>query len=127
MLRTPLAVPGLGEPIPPETGILSGDNAVPYVGINAGTVLVETARVRLQAVYDPQAGHLMFTMLDMQEGGAAGVVLPVTQNGEYIVHGYAGSPVSTLEFTVNDYAGLMDMIRSRYNNRLVDVLDVSLT
>jgi hypothetical protein len=32
--------------------------------------------------------------------------------------------VSSLNITVNDYAGLWSMIRSGYSGRLVDVLDV---
>ena len=60
----------------------------------------------------------------MPEGGPAADEVSVTQNGEYILPGFSGSPVSTLEITVNNYAGLWDMIRNSYSGRLVDVLKV---
>ena len=124
-LRTPLAVPGLGLPSPPETGILTDKNPTAYAGINAGTVSADE-RLRIQVIQEVQEGRLLFSLLDMREGGAAGDEVIITQNGEYILPGFAGSAVSTLEITVNDYAGLWEMIRDSYGGRLVDVLDVSL-
>jgi hypothetical protein len=122
-LRTPLEVPGLGGETPPETGILTGNAATAYVGINAGTLTADE-RLRIQVVQDVAGEQLLFSLLDMQEGGAAGTAVVVTQNGEYILPGFADSAVSTLEITVNEYAALWDMIRNDYQGRLVDVLDV---
>jgi hypothetical protein len=124
-LRTPLEVPGLGGETPPETGILTGNAAAPYVGINAGTLTADE-RLRIQVVQDVAGEQLLFSLLDMQEGGAAGTAVVVTQNGEYILPGFADSAVSTLEITVNEYAALWDMIRNDYQGRLVDVLDVKM-
>lgn len=125
LLRTPLAVPGLGDPSPPETGILTDDNDTPYVGVNGGTVTADE-RLRIQVIQDLQEEELRFSLLDMTEGGAAGDEVTVKENGEYILPGFSGSAVSTLEITVNDYTELEDMIRESYGGRLVDVLDVRL-
>jgi len=126
MLRTPLAVPGLGNPSPPETGILTGSAAVPYVGINAGTVSADE-RLRIQVIQDLAAERLLFSLIDMKDGGAGGAEIPVIQNGEYIIPGFSGSAVNALEITVNNYAALWDMIRSNYGGRLADVLNVELS
>ena len=125
MLRTPLAVPGLGLAIPLETGILTGSSALAYVSINAGTATADE-RLRIQAVLNVQEDRLLLSLLDMQEGGAQGTAVEVSQNGEYILSGFSGSAVSSLEITVNDYAGLQAMVRDSYAGRLVDILDVSL-
>lgn len=125
MLRTPIAVPGLGQPIPPETGILTGNSALAYVSINAGTLTADE-RLRVQAVLDLLEDRLLLNLLDMQEGGVQGTVVEVNQDGEYILPGFSGSAVSSLEITVNDYAGLRAMVRDDYESRLVDILDVSL-
>ena len=124
-LRTPLTVPGLGLPTPPETGILTGNAATPYVGVNAGTLTADE-RLRIQVVYDQGHDWLSFNLIDMHEDGAEGAEVTVTQNGEYILPGFSGSNVSTLEITVNDYAALKTMVDMDYNNRLVDVLDVKM-
>lgn len=50
----------------------------------------------------------------------------ITQNGEYILPGFTGSAVSTLEITLNNYSGLWEMIRNSYGGRLVDILEVTL-
>ena len=122
-LRSILTVPGLGLPSPPETGILTGNAAAAYVGINGGTVTADE-RLRIQVIQDVAEERLLFSLLDMTEGGAAGEEVIVTQNGEYILNGFSGSAVSTLEITVNNYAALWEMIRNDYGGRLVDVLDV---
>ena len=124
-LRTPLAVPGLGNPSPPETGILTGNAATPFVGINAGSLTADE-RLRIQAVLAPGAEELFLSLLDMKEGGAVGAEVVVSANGEYIIPGFSGSAVSTLEITVNDYEALKEMIHNDYSGRLVDILDVSL-
>ncbi|XOF32799.1 MAG: DUF4469 domain-containing protein [Candidatus Electrothrix sp. YB6] len=124
-LRTPLAVPGLGGATPPETGILTGSAATAHVGINAGTLTADE-RLRIQVIQDLPGEQLLFSLIDMKEEGAAGAEIPVTGNGEYIIPGFAGSAVSTLEITVNDYTALWEMIRNNYNGRLVDILDVAM-
>ena len=124
-LRTPLAVPGLGTPSPPETGILTGNAATPYVGVNAGTLTADE-RLRIQVIFDPVTDKLLFNLIDMQEGGAAGDEVAVAQNGEYIIPGFSGSAVSTLEITVNDYAALKQLVHNHYSGRLVDILDLAM-
>ena len=125
MLRTPLTVPGLGSPSPPETGILTDNSATPYVGVNGGTVSADE-RLRIQVIQDLAEGALFFSLLDMQEDGAKGTAIEVMQNGEYIIPGFADSSVSSLEITVNDYAALWEMVRNHYSGQLIDVLDVQL-
>uniref|UniRef100_UPI0040566E94 hypothetical protein n=1 Tax=Candidatus Electronema sp. TaxID=2698783 RepID=UPI0040566E94 len=119
MLRTPLTVYGLSS----WTGILTGNAAAAYVSITGGLTSADT-RLRVQAVLDLQEERMLFSLLDMQEGGAAGAAVIVPQNGEYILPGYTGSPVSSMEITVQNYAALWEMIRNSYGGRLVDVLDV---
>jgi hypothetical protein len=118
-LRSPLTVPGLSS----GTGILTGNAATAHVSIDGGTASADTL-LRIQVILDLQGGRLLFSLLDMQEGGVAGAEVSVPQNGEYILPGYVGSPVSSVEITVNNYAALWDMIRNDYGGRLVDVLDV---
>jgi hypothetical protein len=119
MLRAPLTVPGLSS----WTGILTGKAAAAHVSITGGAASADTV-LRIQAVLDLQGERMLFSLLDMQEGGAAGAAVIVPQNGEYILPGYAGSAVTSVEITVNNYAALWEMIRNDYGGRLVDVLDV---
>jgi hypothetical protein len=118
-LRSPLTVHGLSS----GTGILTDNSTFAHVSIDGGSTSADTL-LRVQAVLDLQGGRLLFSLLDMQEGGATGAAVIVPQDGEYILPGYAGSPVSSMEITVNNYAALWDMIRNSYGGRLVDVLDV---
>jgi hypothetical protein len=121
MLRTPLTVHGLSS----GTGILTDNSTFAHVSIDGGLTSADT-RLRVQVVLDLQEERMLFSLLDMQEGGAAGATVIVPQNGEYILPGYAGSPVSSVEITVNNYAALWEMIRNSYGGRLVDVLDVKM-
>jgi len=125
MLRTPLTVPGLSLPIVPETGILTDSSPLAYVSINGGNVSADTM-LRVQVIQDLADNRLLFSLLDMTEGGLVANEVAVTQNGEYILPGFSGSPVISLEITVNDYQGLWDMIRNSYGGRLVDVLKAEL-
>ncbi|CAK8721340.1 DUF4469 domain-containing protein [Candidatus Electronema halotolerans] len=122
-LRSPLAVPNMGHPNPPETGILTGSAAAPYVVINGGSVSADE-RLRIQVIQDLVEEQLLFSLIDMKEEGASGAEIPVTQNGTYSLPGFTGSAVSSLEISVNEYAALWEMLRNNYNGRLVDVLDV---
>ena len=123
MLRTPLTVPVMGLIPPPGTGILTGSAATPYVSITGGMVSADT-RLRIQVIQDLTDNRLMFSLLDMEEDGTVGDEVAVTVNGAITLPGFAGSPVSDLALTVNDYAALWEMIRNDYGGRLVDVLDV---
>jgi hypothetical protein len=123
MLRTPLAVSGLGQPNPPETGILTGSSGSAYVSIIGGSVAADET-MRIQVILDLRADALLFSLIDMQEGGRAGAVVTVTANGEFTLQGFADSAVNSLDIRVNSYAALKDMLRNDYNCRLVDVLVV---
>ncbi|WPD22212.1 MAG: hypothetical protein SD837_18670 [Candidatus Electrothrix scaldis] len=123
-LRTPLAVPGLGHPNPPETGILTGSAAVPYIVIIGGTVSADE-RLRIRVIQDLVEEQLLFSLIDMKDKGASGTKVPVTRNGAYSIPGFAGSAVSSLNITVNEYDALWEMIRNDYQGRLVDILDVA--
>jgi len=119
-LRTPLSITlGNGD------GILSGSGDVPLVTVNEGTLTDERTRMRLQAVLNAQDGDLRMSLLDMTEGGAVGNEVRVMENGAYTLAGFAESPLTSLNITVNDYAALVNMIRTDYFGRVVDVLDVA--
>uniref|UniRef100_UPI0040563070 hypothetical protein n=1 Tax=Candidatus Electronema sp. TaxID=2698783 RepID=UPI0040563070 len=122
-LRTPLTLSSFGQPNPPEVGILTDKAAAPHVKVTGGAVSADT-RLRIQVVQDLPGNRLLFSLLDMREDGAAGTTVSVTQNGAYVLNGFSNSPVSSLNITINDYAGLWSMIRSGYSGRLVEVLDV---
>ena len=122
-LRTPLAVPGLRQTPPPETGILSGKAAAPNVIVTGGALTADES-LRIQVLQDLTEERLLFALLDMQEGGAAGEEVVVKENGTYTLPGFADSAVSSLEIRVDHYLALWSMIRNDYSGRLVDVLDV---
>ena len=118
-LRSPLSVTlGSGD------GILSGAGTVPLVTVTGGTLTAANARVRVQAVLNAQDGDLRLSLLDMTEGGAEGDEIRVTADGAYTLAGYVASPLTALNLTVNDYAALLNMIRTNYLGRVVDILDV---
>ena len=120
-LRSPLSVANMGQPNPPETGILTGKESSPHVSITGGTVAAD-ATLRIQAMLDHRADALLFRLLDMQEGGKAGAAEAVSANGTVTLQGFADSAVSSLRIRVNDYAALKEMIRKNYSGRVVDVL-----
>ncbi|WP_417914738.1 hypothetical protein [Candidatus Electronema sp. JM] len=124
-LRAPLTVPLSGHPHPPETGILSGSTDAPLVSVTGGTASADEM-LRIQAVLDIHAGHLLFSLLDMEEGGKAGPAVTVTANGTLTVQGFPGSAVSSLALRVNDFTALMKMARNVYSGRVVDVLEVKM-
>ncbi len=95
------------------------------VRVTGGTVSADT-KLRIQVLQDLTEERLLFSLLDMREGGTAGEEVIVTQNGDFTLPGFAGSAVSTLEITVSNYAGLWELVRNSYGGRLVDVLDVRL-
>ena len=121
-LRSPLTVEGLG--LGHETGILTGSAASPYVGMTGGTVTADE-RLRIQVLQDLTENRLLFSLLDMHEGGEEGAEVTVTENGAYTLPGFSGLAVSSLNITtVNDYVGLWNIIRNDYSGRLVDVLEL---
>jgi hypothetical protein len=122
-LRSPLTVTKLGHPNPPEVGILTDKAASPYVTVTGGS-LSANETVRIQAILNLHEGSLAFNLLDMTEGGKGGAAVQVTANGPITLAGFAGSALTSLNVTVNNFADLVKMIRSGYSGRLVDVLVV---
>ncbi|WP_417909441.1 DUF4469 domain-containing protein [Candidatus Electronema sp. PJ] len=121
-LRSPMTVDlsAMGEQ---GMGILTGSAAIPYVSV-MDCILSANERLRIQVEYNAQDDLLAFRLIDMQDGGAKGNMVPVTENGGYTLPGFAGSAVSSLQIEVNDYAALKTMIRNNYDGRLVDILDL---
>jgi hypothetical protein len=122
-LRSPLTVPLFGHPHPPETGILSGSGAAALVSVTDGTASAD-AMLRIQAVLDMRQDLLLFSLMDMKEGGTVGAAVSVTANGEITLQGFSGSAVTNLKIRVNDFAALKELIRNDYGGRLADVLEV---
>ena len=120
-LRTPLTLTNFGHPNPPEVGILTGNAAAPYVTVTGGTLSADET-VRIQVILDVHAGSLEFNLLNMSADGQAGAAVLVTANGDYVLPGFSGSALSSLNITVNNFDDLVAMIRSHYSSRLVDVL-----
>jgi hypothetical protein len=120
-LRTPLVISNVTHH--PDAGILSGPGTVPFARITDGTATA-SAMLRLQAVLDIGDGHIELTLLDMKEGGKAGLAVSVTANGTFTLNGWEGAAVSSLKVAVENFAGLKDFIHSGYAGRLVDMLDV---
>jgi hypothetical protein len=125
MLRTPLTLSSFGNPDPPEVGMLTGSADSPYVSAVGSTVTTDET-LRIQAVYDVQQDMILFSLLDMHEDGRTGEIVVIGGNGEYTLPGFTDSAISSLDIRVNDYAALKKIIRNDYNDRLVDVLRVTL-
>ena len=117
-LRTPLTVT-LGI----NAGILTDRSTLQHVTVTGGS-LSHDETVRIQAVLDLREGSLAFNLLDMQQGGRAGAAVQVTANGAYVLPGFSGSALSSLNVTVNAFGQLVKMIRNYYSGRLVDVLEL---
>jgi hypothetical protein len=122
-LRSPLTVSKMGHPNPPEVGILTGKESSPHVSVTGGSVSADET-LRIQAVFDTRADALLFSLLDMSDGGRAGAAVTVTANGAVTVPGFSGSAVTSLSIRVNNYSALKTMIRNSYGGRIVDVLKV---
>jgi len=122
-LRTPLTLTNFGHPNPPEAGILTGSADTAYVTVTGGAASAD-AMLRIQAVVQLPEEHLLFNLIDMTENGKAGPVVTVAANGSFTLSGFAGSAVTSLNITVNNCAGLVQMIRNAYSGRLADVLKV---
>lgn len=122
-LRTPLAVAGFGHPHL-QVGILTDKATAPHVLVTGGSLTGNSARVRIQTVLNAQDGQLRLNLMDMKEDGSAGNAVTVAGNGTFTLAGFAGSPLTSLEVTVNSYAALKEMVRNEYGGRVVDILDV---
>ena len=118
-LRTPLTVP-----LSSGAGILSGSGTGPLVRVSGGSLSSSMTRVRIQAVLAAQSGELRLNLLDMRSNGAQADPVSVNGNGAYILPDLAGSPLTGLEVTVLDAAGLQELVRTNYGGRLVDILNV---
>ncbi|XCN74745.1 MAG: hypothetical protein Q3M24_08380 [Candidatus Electrothrix aestuarii] len=84
----------------------------------------ENETLRIQALQDARQHLLLFSLLDMHEGGQTGPAVSVSAEGDQTLQGFRGSAVSSLTVPVNDYASLKELIRNSYGGRLVDVLEV---
>jgi hypothetical protein len=124
-LRSPLTLTNFGHPNPQDVGILTGSAAAPYVKATAAE-MTASERIRIQAVLDARSGQLLLSLLDMSEHGAAGGAVTVPGNGDYTLPGFSGSAVSSLSVKMENYAELVELLRSGYHNRMVDILDVEM-
>jgi len=122
-LRTPLTVPDLNHEAPPETGMLTGNAAAPYVVVTAGSLTADT-RLRVQVEHNVQDDMLAFKLIDMRDGGAEGMIVAATGNGVFELPGFSGSAVSSLSIRVDDYAALKALVVNDYAGRLVDIVDM---
>jgi len=122
-LRTPLTVAGFGHPHL-QVGILTDNATAPYVLVTGGNLTGNSARVRIQAVLNAQDGQLRLNLMDIKEDGSAGNAITVADNGTFTLPGFAGSALTSLEVTVNNYAKLLTMVRNEYGGRVMDILDV---
>jgi hypothetical protein len=122
-LRSPLTVPLFGHPHPPETGILTGSADSALVTVTGGTATANE-RLRIQAVLDVHAGHLLFSLIDMTEDGKAGPAVTVTANGTLTLQGFPNSAVTELTVVVKSFDALVSLARNGYAGRLVDILEV---
>jgi len=121
-LRTPLTV-DLAHSSESGVGILAGNADRAYVWItNRAASAIE--RLRIQAVLNMATDDLSLNLLDMQEGGAAGPAMNIPDSGSYILSGFAGSAVSSITIQVDYLTELKALIRSGYQGRMVDILDV---
>lgn len=116
-LRSPLTVTQ-GE----QAGIFTDRSSSPHVTVTGVTLTGAGETVRAQAVLDLREGFLLFSLIDMKEGGRQGEAVKVTANGPVVLQGFAGSQVTSMNLTVNSFSQLVTMIRSTYSGRLVDVL-----
>jgi hypothetical protein len=91
------------------------------VVITAGELTADT-RLRVQVEHNVQDDILAFKLI----GGAQGMIVSATGNGEFVLPGFSGSTVSSLSIRVDDYPALKMLVVNDYNGRLVDVLDVKM-
>ena len=124
-LRTILTISAFGQDGSEEVGILTDNANSPYVSVIGGSASNDQ-RLRIQVRTDSSTNKLNFNLIDMQEHGAAGPILHVTENGEYTLEGYTGSFISSMVIRVDNFTALKTMVRTNYRDRLVDILDIEL-
>ena len=120
LLRTPLAIS-----LAATAGILSGAETSPLVRVTGGQLNAASARVRIQAVINSLDRHLYLSLIDMNEDGAAGDAVRVTNQDTYTLPGFADSDLANLEVTIDDHNALLQKVREEYTGRMVDILDVT--
>ncbi|WP_417911558.1 HU family DNA-binding protein [Candidatus Electronema sp. TJ] len=118
-LRVPLTMTQ-GE----EAGILTDHSSSPHVTVTDAELSGAAETVRVQAVLDLRDSVLLLNLIDLKEGGRQGETVRVAADGPFVLQGFAGSTLASLSLTVNSFAQLTQMIRSKYSGRLVDVLTV---
>jgi hypothetical protein len=91
------------------------------VVLTGGNISSPTS-LRIRVVQDLRTDSLVFSLMDMQEGGASGPAVTVTGNGAQTLNGFPNSLASTLDIRVDNYSGLRDMIRNDYSGMVTDVL-----
>ena len=122
-LRSPLDLSGLSNPETPEVGILTGNAPAPYV-VAIAAEMTAAEQIRIQAVFDLTDNRLTLSLQAMEQRGIAGDAITAPDNGTYTRPGFSGSAVSSLIVRVDNYDDLIALIRSNYNGRMVDILDV---
>ncbi|CAK8718055.1 DUF4469 domain-containing protein [Candidatus Electrothrix aarhusensis] len=121
-LRSPLAVePGNSS----SNGILTGKANNPYVRVEGASISESTARIRIRVILNRQSTDLLFSLLDMKEGGQAGPTVTATADGDYTLAGFSGSVVSSLDIRVENFQGLSDLLREDYSDSMTDILDIT--
>lgn len=124
-LRSPLVLSGFSTKKPEEVGLLTGAAAAPYVVATAAKMSSEV-QIRLQAVLDLTDNRLSLSLLAMEKRGRAGDAVTVPGNGIYTLPGFSGSAVTSLTLRMDNYADLTALIRSAYNGRIVDILELGM-
>ena len=124
-LRSPLDLIGFGSDTPHEVGILTGNAPAPYVAATSAE-MTAAEHVRIQAVFDLTDSRLTLSLQAMEKRGTAGDEVSVPGNGTYTLPGFSGSAVTSLTVRVDNYDDLISLIRSSYNGRMVDILEMGM-
>jgi hypothetical protein len=124
-LRSPLELNGFSANNPQEVGMLTGNAPAPYVAATSAE-MTAAEHIRIQAVFDLTDNRLTMSLQAMEKRGIAGDPVTVHGNGTYTLPGFSGSAVTSLTVRVDNYDDLTSLIRSSYNGRIVDILDVGM-
>jgi len=124
-LRTPLDLSGFGSDTPHEIGILTGNAPAPYV-VATFAEMTADEQIRIQAIFDLADNRLTLSLQAMEKRGIAGDAVTVSGNGTYTLPGFSGSAVTSLTVRVDNYDDLISLIRSDYNGRIVDILEMGI-
>jgi hypothetical protein len=121
-LRSPLTV-DLAHAGESGVGILTGEAESPYVWLTARAGS-GAERLRIQAVLNLGSDSLSLSLLAMQEHAAAGAAVNIPDTDIYVLPGFSGSAVSNITVEVSNLTELKALVRSGYQGRMVDILDV---